>query len=429
MKLIKTCSSILAALFLMTTIAFAQTTESKTEVVIETVTIDKDGKEVKETIRLEGKDAEEYMKNHHGEMGDHHIDIRIDREGEEHSDDDVFIFKSNSDDIEIIRHGELHEEHGNVSVNIDDDNGEIKIKIHKDGMDPFIWEGEGEIPQDIKDRLKEEYDVDLDASHGGEGREIEKVIRIERNNSSNKARLGVTISSKSDQDGVIVDGVGDDSAAQKAGVKKGDVITHINGVATKNVEELVEAIGTFKVGDVVDIQLTRNGNIQKLKATLKENKVQHKMHWTTENEGVLKFDINDEDFHILMEEDTDGTKMIKKKKMIIIKEKKELKEKKQEKIQNLNTKPAVGNNILDLPEFNVYPNPSKGQISIDFTAKALPTTLSITDITGKEIYREEMYGFEGRYKKQINLAKAAKGAMLLTIQQGDKIFTEKLINQ
>jgi len=425
MKRIKNSIALIAVLLLMTAVAFAQTTESKTEIVIETVTIDKDGKEVKETIRLEGKDAEEYMKKHHGEMGDHHIDIRIDREGDEHSDDDnnIFIFKSNDGDLEIIGQEDLHEGHSNISVNVDDNNGKIKIEVQKDGMESFFWEGEGEIPQDIKDMLKKEYGVDLDTEHGGEGTEIEKVIRIERNNSSNKARLGVILSPDSDQNGVIVDGVVDESAAQKAGLEEGDIITQINGVETKDVQQLVEKIGTFEVGDVVAIQFTRNGNSQKVEATLEENK--HQMHWTTENEGVLSFGINDEDIRILMDE-TDGKKVITKKKMIIIKDDKK---DKKENVQNLNNKPSLNNNILDLPEFNVYPNPSEGQISIDFSAKALPTTISITDITGKEVYREELNNFDGQYKKQINLAKAAKGAMLLTIQQGDKIFTEKLINQ
>ena len=423
MNLVKNSTTLIAVMLLMTAVAFAQTTESKKEIVIETVTIDKDGKEVKETIRLEGKDAEEYMKKHHGEMGDHHIDIRIDREGDENSDDDgnVFIFKSNDGELEVIGHGDLHEGHRNISVNVDDNNGKIKIEVKKDGMEPFVWEGEGEIPQDIKDMLKEKYGVDLDAEHGGEGTEIEKVIRIERSNNSNKARLGVMLRSESQQEGVIVDGVMDDSAAEKAGLEEGDVITHINGIAMKGVEQLVKEIGTLGVDDVVDIQFTRDGNSQEVQATLEENKNQ--MEWTTENNGLMHFDINDKDIRILMEEgNADGMKVITKKKMIFIEERKEDQEK-------LNTKPSLQNNILDLPEFNVYPNPSKGQISIDFTAKALPTTISITDITGKEVYREELNGFDGQYKKQINLAKAAKGAMLLTIQQGDKIFTEKLINQ
>ena len=426
MNLVKNSTTLIAVMLLMTAVAFSQTTESKKEIVIETVTIDKDGKEVKETIRLEGKDAEAYMKKHHGKMGDHHIDIRIDREGDENSDDDgnVFIFKSNDGELEVIGHGDLHEGHSNISVNVDDNNGKIKIEVKKDGMESFVWEGEGEIPQDIKDMLKEKYGVDLDAEHGGEGTEIEKVIRIERSSNSNKARLGVMLRGESEQEGVIVDGVMDDSAAEKAGLEEGDVITHINGIAMKGVEQLVKEIGTLGVGDVVDIQFTRDGNSQEVKATLEENKNQ--MQWTTENDGLLNFDINDKDIRILMEEGADGKKVITKKKMIIIEERKKDQEK---KIEKLNAKPSLQNNILDLPEFNVYPNPSEGQISIDFTAKALPTTISITDITGKEVYREELNGFDGQYKKQINLAKAAKGAMLLTIQQGDKIFTEKLINQ
>src|SRR5580700_8476200 len=70
--------------------------------------------------------------------------------------------------------------------------------------------------------------------------------------------------------GALVAGVAQGSAAERAGIKTGDIITSINGVAMKDAGELRYAIGLLHVGDKVDIGLLRDGKPRKLTALIAE---------------------------------------------------------------------------------------------------------------------------------------------------------------
>jgi Do/DeqQ family serine protease len=69
-----------------------------------------------------------------------------------------------------------------------------------------------------------------------------------------------------DASGALVAGVTQGSAAERAGVKTGDIIVSINGVAMKNARELRNAIGMLRIGDQVEIGLLRDGKAQKVTA-------------------------------------------------------------------------------------------------------------------------------------------------------------------
>ena len=58
--------------------------------------------------------------------------------------------------------------------------------------------------------------------------------------------------------GVLVSQVTDGSAAERAGIKPGDVITSINGQTIKSNSELRNAIGLSRVGDKLDVALIRD---------------------------------------------------------------------------------------------------------------------------------------------------------------------------
>jgi Do/DeqQ family serine protease len=58
--------------------------------------------------------------------------------------------------------------------------------------------------------------------------------------------------------GVLISQITEGSAAEKAGIKVSDVITSINGQATKSNSELRNAIGLTRVGDKLDVALIRD---------------------------------------------------------------------------------------------------------------------------------------------------------------------------
>ena len=70
--------------------------------------------------------------------------------------------------------------------------------------------------------------------------------------------------------GALVAGVAQGSAAERAGVKTGDIITSINGVTMKDASELRNTIGMLRVGDKVEIGLLHEGKARKVTALIAE---------------------------------------------------------------------------------------------------------------------------------------------------------------
>jgi serine protease Do/serine protease DegQ len=70
--------------------------------------------------------------------------------------------------------------------------------------------------------------------------------------------------------GVLVSQVNAGSAAEKAGIKPGDVITRINGQTIKSNLELRNAIGLARVGEQVNVELIRNSKPMNVTAVIAE---------------------------------------------------------------------------------------------------------------------------------------------------------------
>lgn len=83
---------------------------------------------------------------------------------------------------------------------------------------------------------------------------------------SNIAFLGVTTGS--DDKGARIESVSDESAAEKAGLKKGDIITKVGEYDVKNPDGLTKAVRKHKPEEKVAITILRDGKEQKLTATL-----------------------------------------------------------------------------------------------------------------------------------------------------------------
>ena len=71
--------------------------------------------------------------------------------------------------------------------------------------------------------------------------------------------------------GVYVSTIEQFSAAEKAGIKIGDVITAIDGKEIKTMDELNEVKNSHKIGDTVTLKIYRDGHSQDIKVTLGES--------------------------------------------------------------------------------------------------------------------------------------------------------------
>lgn len=73
-----------------------------------------------------------------------------------------------------------------------------------------------------------------------------------------------------DVKGVYITGIQSESAAAKAGLKEGDIIQSINGVALNSSTEFSERVARHKPGDIIKLDYQRNGKKATVSATLQE---------------------------------------------------------------------------------------------------------------------------------------------------------------
>ncbi len=95
--------------------------------------------------------------------------------------------------------------------------------------------------------------------------------------------LGITVVSVSDEAkelysmpmGAVVYEVSKDSAAEKAGLKKGDIITKFDGITISDKDELVETLEYYEVGETVTLEVQRASegtyNAKEIEVTLQKN--------------------------------------------------------------------------------------------------------------------------------------------------------------
>lgn len=82
----------------------------------------------------------------------------------------------------------------------------------------------------------------------------------------NDPRLDVDID---DLNGVYVNNVYEESAAEEAGLEKGDIILEINDVEVANVAELQDLVARNRPGDKIDVTYKRDGKTKTVSAKLK----------------------------------------------------------------------------------------------------------------------------------------------------------------
>jgi serine protease Do len=112
---------------------------------------------------------------------------------------------------------------------------------------------------------------------------IDDVLSFATPAQSNAAFLGVI--SEENELGAKINEVSKGSPAEKAGLKKDDIITNVNDEKITGPKDLYDAIGKYKPSDKVQISILKNGAKTKLTAELEKNKAQS-FSYSMPNQGI-----------------------------------------------------------------------------------------------------------------------------------------------
>jgi len=103
------------------------------------------------------------------------------------------------------------------------------------------------------------------------GRVVRGYLGVSINNLSRSEAEAFGLSSS---DGALVEQVVPGHAAEKAGVRHGDVIVSVDGEMLEDTRELIDTISAMPPGTEVELGIIRNGKRQDLKVTLEEREAQ-----------------------------------------------------------------------------------------------------------------------------------------------------------
>ena len=234
-----------------------------------------------------------------GKYADVNINVEVTKDGEEKSSAEEIEVTVDGDDIIIMEGGK-----------------KTVVKMDKEGTREEIETEDGKHIKIIKkrgDANAQEMDVEVTHTEGGK-----KEIRIMKTSQPKGAFFGVMIDPSAG--GVTLLDVVKGSPAEKAGLKKGDVLQSINEHNVSGYEELTEALSKYKVGDTIVAVYKRDGQVNKVRAKLGDAKdmdlnIEEKMIWKTDDGEVIEMKEGQE--YMFEGKSEDGKKI---KKRIIIKE-------------------------------------------------------------------------------------------------------------
>lgn len=235
------------------------------------------------------------------------------------------------------------------------------------------------------------------------------------------ACLGVYTSAfgEGDRRGSRISDFTEESAARESGMATDDVITAVNGVRVESHDQLWDEIAKYHPGDKVSVDFLHENQPKQIEATLKACR--------DNSNRVMIFDDNDSqknrEFFLWNWDKTDQDKL-REHRVITIRRGAEGDAPAPEAAP-ANT-PAPDRS-LKLEGFRAYPNPSQGQVSVEFHSEPLPTIVSLLDMSGRQLFREELNAFNGDYFQQFDLSEYAKGAIVIQVLQGNKVFTEQIV--
>jgi Trypsin-like serine proteases, typically periplasmic, contain C-terminal PDZ domain len=216
--------------------------------------------------------------------------------------------------------------------------------------------------------------------------------------------------------GARISGFTTGSAAQGAGLGKGDVVIKVNGQAVAGSDALWDEVSKYRIGDKVSVEYAREGKVTQTEVALKacsnnSSRVEVLDETGEQLRNFLSWNWKEEDQRRLSE-----------RSIITIR-----KGEGDAPTPETSAPSSIPARSLQIDNFRAYPNPTMGQVTVEFSAPAVATTVTFFDLSGRQVFREELNAFTGRYNQQFDLSEYAKGTIIIRVQQGEKVFSDQLV--
>ncbi len=225
------------------------------------------------------------------------------------------------------------------------------------------------------------------------------------------------------QKGSRISGFTSESAAREARMQQGDLVTAVNGERIQGQDDLWNEIAKYKVGDKVTVEYLRDNQPARVEATLKACQDQSRVEISDTDENGD----NQSRRFFTWNWDNDERDRLRQSRVIVIRRAAE------GDLPKVNATPSdprqseAGDRNLKPESFRAFPNPTQGQVTVEFKAEPVATVVTLYDMGGRQLFREELNAFDGQYSQQFDLAEYAKGTIVVHVQQGEKVFTEQIV--
>lgn len=210
--------------------------------------------------------------------------------------------------------------------------------------------------------------------------------------------------------GAIVN-VLNNSTAQAMGLENKDIITQIDRKPIFSWSDLSGVIDERSVGDIIEVQYYRDGNLFEESRPIKSRAATHNSHSRPDG-PVIVGDIDPvaPPSEVVL---NDLPAEIETPTMADMPE---------GQMPRLNT--------ISIEQLNVFPNPSDGifNIQLDLPEEGR-TSIQVFNSQGQRVYENNLGNFTGVFSDRIDISSTAKGIFFLLVQQGDQTLSKQLILQ
>ena len=252
-------------------------------------------------------------------------------------------------------------------------------------------------------------DINIEVEKDGDN------VFVKKWKSSDEPKPWIGITMQDGEEGVLLTRIHEDSPAEGADLRQGDVIASINGVSTIQAGDVVGVVGDMKPGESIEVVYVRDGETSTKTIELGERN-QEPFVIARDMDIDLDFDLDHDfkfDFDFDFESMSPKTLEWTRSHEITIK--------------GANKDPSISRN-LELEGFNAFPNPTQGNLNISFNGEpGKPITVTIIDASGRQVYRTKVKQFDGSFNDQLEISNAVPGTMLITVTQGGRTYTENVI--